>query len=310
MAYRLSMKNSGSAFYVPGSVVDGLRDYTAAELRILLYALSLGGSAATEAGAARALGISESDAKDYLDFWARRGILESTDAEETPARSEPANPQTEVKPVRVKPTMDEIRRIVKSDPAVRFALDEAERILGTTFTTSDTSTVVWIITWLGMPAEVFITIVQWCANHGSKSFRYIEKMSVDWADRGIDSIEKAEECIRLLEVQSSWEGHVMNAAGIRGRELLGKEKEICDSWNNMGIPLELVKLAAEKTAEQTGKISFPYMNKILVSWKKKGIDTPEKAMQEPGPGTSKQEKRASYDIDEISRSFDNGDDLA
>lgn len=313
MAYRLNMQSVNNAFYVPSSVTDSINDYTAAELRVLLVALSFGNTPANETTISEKLNMNENDAKDYLEFWVRKGVLISDSIASFSEKSrekpiESALP-VKVKPVHLKPTMEEINSIIKKNEYIECALEEAEKILGITFTTSDTSTIVWILTWLGMPIEVFITIVQWCADKGKRNFRYIEKVAIDWADRGIETLEQAEEEIKYMEIRNKWEGQLLSVLDIRGRELVGKEKELSDLWNKMELSFDLIRLAYEKCIEQTGKLNFPYMNKILVSWKKKGIDTLEKAKQETNPN-SKTKSKPSYDIEEISRSFVDGDDLA
>ena len=50
------------------------------------------------------------------------------------------------------------------------------------------------------------------------------------------------------------------------------EKKYISAWTEeLNISPELVSLAYDKTVENTGKLSFAYMNKILVSWHGEGI---------------------------------------
>ena len=41
----------------------------------------------------------------------------------------------------------------------------------------------------------------------------------------------------------------------------------------------MIKLAYEKAVDNTGKLSFPYINKILLSWHENSINSVEKAQQ-------------------------------
>ena len=306
MAYRVVVKCGGGAFFVPNEAAENLKLLTAAQLRILLLTLSRGFSEITPDFAAKELGISSEDAKDLLDYWTARGIFESDEVSspavvpalqktEAPSSVKPAVP----KPPETKLTMAEVQRIKNDDPAVAHVLSEAERILGKTFTTSDTESIVWLISFAGVAPEVLITVMAYCAKSGKNNLRYIQKTALEWLDSGIDSIESAEERIHALNDAKSWEGEVKRVLEIYGRNLVAKEKEFCDSWRIYGISSELIRFAYEKCIEKTAKLSFPYINKILLSWHRKGIKTVEEAAAENKTGTEKE--KPSFDLDELER---------
>lgn len=316
MAYRISMKRSGgNGFFVPQCAAEDLSNLSAAEMRVLLFALSRPSREASPEDVSGALGISLSDASDILDMWVRRGALENgsqpspaeSTAAETPDSPEPVPPKIAKGPV-MKPSMDEVRSIIKGDSDIRAVLDESEKLLGITFTKNDTADLVYFIHWYGMPPEVLLMVIQYCAEHGRRSMHYIKKMASEWVDSEIDSLEKAEARIRAIEEAASWEGTVKKTLEIRDRNLVPKEKEFCEAWRKMGLSPELIRAAYEKTIEQTGKLAFAYMNKILVSWQQKGIDTPEKAAAETKPSSASQAS-PSFDIDDITRRLESGSDL-
>ena len=304
MSYRVVVKCGGGAFFVPNEAAENLKLCTAAQLRVLLLTLSRGFSEMTPDIASAELGISADDAKDLLDYWTARGILESDSAVSasvpSPVVSEPAvQKQPAPKPPETKLTMKEVQRIKEEDAGVAHVLSEAERILGKTFTSSDTETIVWLISYAGVPAEVLITVMAYCAGIGKNNLRYIQKTSLEWLDSGIDTIEAAEERMRVLDEARSWEGEVKRALEIYGRSFVSKEKEFCETWRLYGISTDLIHFAYEKCIEKTAKLSFPYINKILLSWHQKGIKTPEAAAMENKQKTK--EARPSFDLDELER---------
>lgn len=317
MAYGISMKKSGgNGFFVPQCAAEDLSNLSAAEMRALLFVLSSPSREASPEDVSGALGISLGDASDILDMWVRRGVLEcggqtaAAEAGKTPsAPSEtgPVPPKITKGPV-MKPSMDEVRSIIKGDSDIRAVLDESEKLLGITFTKNDTADLVYFIHWYGMPPEVLLMVIQYCSEHGRRSMHYIKKMAAEWVDSEIDSLEKAEARIRAIEETASWEGTVRKALEIRDRSLVPKEKEFCEAWRKMGLSPELIRAAYEKTIEQTGKLAFAYMNKILVSWQQKGIDTPEKAAAET-KSPSFAQASPSFDIDDITRRLESGSDL-
>lgn len=306
MAYRVVVNCGGGAFFVPNEAAENLKLCSAGQLRVLLLALSRGGAEITPETVSTELSVSAEDAKDLLDYWVNRGIL-SSDGQtsavfapkepEKPVFSESGEEAAVGKPPEVKPTMKEVERLQKEDENVAFVLTEAERILGTSFTCADTMTLTWLVTWAGIPAEVLITIVGYCNAEGKKSMRYIQKTALEWLDAGIDTIEKAEERLRVLKEAKSWEGEVKRQLGIYGRNLVTKEKEFCEDWRRLGISPQLIHTAYENSIMKTGKLSFPYINKILVSWKQKGISTPEEAAAENKAKPQKEE--LSFDPNEI-----------
>ena len=307
MAYRVVVKCGGGAFFVPNEAAENLKLCTAGQLRVLLFALSRGFSETSPENVAEELGIIPEDAKDLLDYWVGRGILECDGVSATVSATKPVSPAPQVsepkreipKAPETKLTMKEVMQIKESDPAVAHVFSEAERLLGKTFTTSDSETIVWLISYAGIAPEVLITVIAYCASIDKKSFFYIRKTALEWLENGIDTIEAAEERMRVLEEAKSWEGEVKRVLEIYGRSLVSKEKEFCETWRIYGISSELIHFAYEKCIEKTAKLSFPYINKILLSWHQKGIKTVAEATAENKPKTA--EAKPSFDLDELER---------
>lgn len=320
MAYRVIVKCGGGAFFVPNEAAENLKLCTAAQLRVLLLTLSRGFSEMTPEIAAAELGLSVDDAKDLLDYWVNRGIFERDGVSAAPSPAVSAPPVSDKsagaapvsssageggsatpaqKPPEMKLTMKEVERLQKEDPGIAFVLHEAERILGTSFTSSDTATLVWLVSWAGMTPEVLVMVIEYCGTLGKKSMRYIQKVALEWLDCEIDTVEKAEERIRALNEAKSWEGEIKSVLEIRDRNLVTKEREFCESWRMLGLSPELIRAAYERTVEKTGKLSFPYLNKILVSWKQKGIKIPADAEAETKAKAAAD--KPSFDIDELER---------
>ena len=105
--------------------------------------------------------------------------------------------------------------------------------------------------------------------------------------------------MRALDEAKSWEGEVKRVLEIYGRSLVSKEKEFCESWRLYNISPELIHFAYEKCIEKTAKLSFPYINKILLSWHQKGIKTVAEASAENKPKA--EDKKPSFDLDELER---------
>ena len=78
----------------------------------------------------------------------------------------------------------------------------------------------------------------------------------------------------------------------------------------MGYGEEIIKLAYDRTVDNTGKAAFPYLNRILNRWQEKGVRTPEEAVAEMESGSKAQRGKpgqqtaapeSSFDLSEIRR---------
>ncbi len=331
MAYRISLR-AGGAFFVPAKAAEGLRFSGAAQLRVLLCFLCRGNCAEDFSPIYKELNMTEGDVLDALDYWVEKGVLEKDGispekAASLPKSADPAKPSVSAGPAQIptepnvpgqapagsaapekafapppeiKPTMQEVDGIVRKNPHAAFVLKEAEARLGKAFSSSDTATLVWLLEWAGIAPDVLVTVVEYCKTAGHPSLRYIQKVALEWQDSGIDTIEKAEERIRVLNERKSWEGELKAVLGLSARGLTAKEKEFAEEWRMLGLSPELIRAAYERMVDAKGSFSFPYINKILTSWKSKGITTPEQAAAEKKPGPPPA-KAPSFDPVEIGR---------
>ena len=61
----------------------------------------------------------------------------------------------------------------------------------------------------------------------------------------------------------------------------------------------MIRTAYEKTVNNTGKISMPYMNTILTSWHSKGIKTVSQISEKETPVQKGKNNTASYQLDDM-----------
>ncbi len=149
---------------------------------------------------------------------------------------------------------------------------QAESILGHTLSGNETELLYSFYDWLGLPCEVIVMLLSYAAKMGKTGKHYLETVAIDWADKGIDTFDKAEEYISRLEAIHSREYKIRSILGIYDRALSQTEKKYIKLWTEeTDMPPELVELAYDRTVENTGKLSWAYMNKILKSWHDSGI---------------------------------------
>lgn len=286
MGFRINW-DCGNVFAVPDSAVDkGLKLASGKAVKVLMYIMRF----KSDEGICDYLGISREDEEDALSYWEQLGILTQTDAS-APAEKETASPPSEDKqtaatvksPSTVKPqtavklhTAADITKRINESEEIRDLFDMVEASLGRPLTFNDHSTLIWIHDYLGMCPEVLIMLVNYCIGIGKANMRYIERIALSWADEGIDTGKKADEKILALQKSRSLIGQYMSALRIN-RVLTKKEDSCMKKWAAAEVSTELLMNAYDRTVNNTGSVSFPYMDKILSDWIEKGIKSSAEA---------------------------------
>lgn len=307
--YRVNPSEYQKIFAVPVAVADQyIQNAGSLSLKVLLLILRNADREISSEELAEKLNVSVSDIKDAANFWIINGnILQKTDKPEVntpPLREEETGEKVKTitqRPIRL--SGKEMEAKIKNSAEIRFLISETEKALGKNLLPSEASVLVSLHDWAGLSADMILMIIGYCIGNGKNNIRTIEKVALDWVDRGIDTHESLEAHIKMLTQKKNNEDLVRSAFGIFNRALTVKEKNFVNSWmTDMGFGIEMIKLAYEKCADNTGSLSFPYINKILLSWNSKNIRTPEEALQERKPTAERETGRSpSYDLADIEK---------
>lgn len=195
-----------------------------------------------------------------------------TTKQEVP-KKEPQKSQPK-KQERMRPSYSsaEIDAVMKNNNELASMFDNAETILGHLLSGNDMELLYSFHDWLGLPCDVIVMMLYYAQKRGKTGKRYLETLAINWVDNGIDNYEKAEAYIKQLEQYDNNEHKIRSILGIYDRALSQTEKKYITQWTNQqNINPDLVSLAYDKTIENTGKLSWAYMNKILQSWNDEGI---------------------------------------
>lgn len=206
-------------------------------------------------------------------------------------------------PVPFKPNYkaSEISRRLQENPRMSQMYKMVGQFLGKTLSSADAELLYSFYDYYGLPVEVILVLIEYYASKGKTSMKYIEKEAGKWASVGIDSIEKAKAYISKREEFLSYTGRVRSLLGINERRLTTRELGYIHNWQSeFNMSLDMVKNAYELTVNQTGKLSFAYMNKILESWAKNKIHTPQEIAGQK-PADAKKQKKSRYDFEALQR---------
>ena len=79
------------------------------------------------------------------------------------------------------------------------------------------------------------------------------------------------------------------------RRLTAAEEQYLTAWIGMGFPDESIRMAYERTCENTGALKWAYMNSILKSWHENGLHTPQEiARGDTGPAAQHNSVKKPY----------------
>ena len=305
LRFRLTKKPGEKGIFLPESVLNSLSSATEAELKLLVLLAKEGRdkdylSESDLFPVAEAAGIGRESFNDAMAFFRGAGLVENEE-KATPATSKPDKPELGLpvpRAAKARPSYSSAQ-LAKAAEEREFLelVNFAGRTLKKTLSPNDMATLFSFVDSLCMPYDVIMLSIEHCVTEGKNSIAYVEKLLLDFADREVNTYEKAEEYIKARNLYKSFEGKIRKKLGLGQRSLTSREKSIISAWQKDFSSSEaLIDLAFEKTVEKTGKASMSYMNKILENWLAAGFKTPddvEKGDKKPDSQTS------SFDPDEF-----------
>lgn len=329
MSYNLNLGAWGSVFAVPTAVVDEhLKICSAWQLKVLLYLLKNNNQNVDENTISDALGMHPDDVKDSLNFWVERKVISFNDDQIIPAETEAlkedsvsavtfsssAEPVAKVKRAPSRPVRPETGYVVKrlgSDPSLAALMDEAQHILGRVISNSEAATLVMLHDTDGLPVDVIMMLLQFCADNNKCTMRYIEKIGIQWGSDGINTVSLAESEIRRATESYSCFNKVAASFGMKNvGSPTKKQLAFANQWvGTWSFSSDMLRFAYERCVDTKGELNMDYINGILKKWYMAGWKCPEdvkdSASQAPNAKPAKANKKsnkapesaASYDID-------------
>lgn len=277
---------NSNAFSVPNIVADNfLKLATGGQVKVLLYILRNPDNNSSAEDIAANTGISQQEAADAVLFWKQVNVLPDSYDSAAPVSNLMHTPQPtesakaavqEEKPEsaprrkhHLSPT--EITGMMKDSSDISELFKTAESCLGT-LTHVQQNSLIWMYSYLGLKKEVIITLIAYCVSIEKASAGYIEKIACSWSENEINTLDAAQKEVTRLKQSREFSSKIMHAFGMNHRPT-SKQEEYITQWKNTGFSIEMIHYAYERTIEQINKLSFAYINKILLSWKDSGFTT-------------------------------------
>lgn len=231
---------------------------------------------------ASALDILESDVIKAWKYWDKKGIVSYDTETETiefkhlsEEKLKPSVPISLESTVPPSPSPqyspEELAAYTDKNESIKELFEFAQSKFGNLLTQKQMSKIFSFHDWLGLPLDVIKELLSYCAKTNHFNMRYIEKVAISWADKGIFTLEQAKENIKLYNVSYR---EVMKSFGQGNRSPLPFEEQFMKKWfNDYNFSVDIIKMACERTISKLGKPSFEYANSIIENWHKKNIKT-------------------------------------
>jgi len=320
MKYNIAPSAWANAFAVPSQVVDKhIKIASGQQLKVFLWLVRHSADEFDIDEIANGVGMSAGEVHDNMQYWVEKGLVAKDDVV-NPAKEKPKEEESKIEPEEdpqkaqllslpdITPTHEQVATRVIESPELKYLYIEAQAKLGKTIGYDTQAKLLMIHDHYGLPVEVILTIIEYAASKGKASMAYISKISKDWGEREIDTLEKADEQLKkLCNDEKRWKDFCAMFS-VDPPKHTTKRSEYLKKWNEqLGFPLEMIYIAYEETLNNIDKVNFSYTDSILQNWSTQKIKTPvdlagaknERSKQFTGKKQSVASEGASYDLEKF-----------
>lgn len=274
----------------------------------------------TNASIAEALDILETDVNKAWSYWKRVGLIYSEGkgnlvfapipSKEETVKEEPQKASSEKAVVEksgdkqlvnntTNVTMKEISQALITNPKMKETISMAEQLLKRTLSRREISAIYNFMDWYQMSQEMVLVLLEYCVNMEKTSFAYIEKVAKSWNEEGINSLDAATKILNRAAKENKMMNKCKRIFGI-DRAFTTSEANSIATWvTELGMSENMIKAAYERTVNNTGKLSVPYMNSILRAWHQKGIKTVSQIAEKEGSRQNTKKAGGGYELDDM-----------
>lgn len=293
--------NNGHSFPVPVAVADHLLGLASHDqLKVLLYVLCHANEPLSQEQIAKSCKVQPAAVEEALVFWQDEvNILNITHAvptvtiqnktavaQSTPNLTESAEPVQNTNPaVQIQsfssPNLlpSEIAERLNKNKAMKNVFDSVANQIGNMPNNTIQNCLIRMNEYLGLEPDLILMLATFCVKIKSFNARYMEKIAIEWQERGITTHALAERDINRRDKSRTYTGRIMQLFEM-SRTPTAYQQSFIDQWQTKGYSLDLIQFAYEKTRNQADdKLSFPYINTILLAWNEAGIRTVQEAQK-------------------------------
>ncbi len=265
------IKDVNGAFPPLGGTA-ALADASPEELRVLLCLVAAGGESDDPAALATAAGCSKPRARSALRYWEEVGVTEevAAGAASVSPKKKPLRPLNEARETPA----HEIAKVITQKTLAGF-IDTCQQTVGRQFNTGELNILTSLVEDMPFSREYILILISHCMKKTRKfSFIYLEKMAHSMLEREYLTVEQLNAYLADCEKFASQEWKLRRLLGIGERKLGSREEAYLLRWTGeYHYGEEIIGIAYDITVNHTGKISMPYMDKLLTRFHEAGCAT-------------------------------------
>lgn len=275
MKYEYNTSAWQGVFAMPNCVADQhIKLASHSALKLMLYLMRNGTQIENDL-ICKGTGLTPVELEEALAYWKSAGLLRDTDKENADATAE-GKPKRHVIAREKRASRVEVAMRAYESKEIALVLNQAEMKFARPLKEIEKSSLVYILDNLSMNPEIVLMLLEHAVAEGRTTSSFLEATAVDWINRSIDTVALAEqEMTKAEERKQAW-SIVRRAASIDSRRPSQKEAEYCYRWvSEWEFDDKMLRLAYDHCVDSIGKMTFPYMDKILNGWYTSGIKTPD-----------------------------------
>lgn len=286
---KISINYSEGILCLPLDVLDKIESMKESELKLLLYICRESGRTVSDfksEAAATALGFSKNEVESALAFLRGAGFIKTSGKDAPPKASQAMEKASTQRADEPKVTVisnsppqysgTDLDKLLGEKKALgRLRAEcESDHLFNRPLRPAELNMLVTMYDYLGLD-EAYILQILSMSKDKSQPIKYAYTTAASYYEKNIVTYEALLEQIARDEEKNTFGARIKKLFGIDQRALTAKEKRFFEEWTKYDF--ELVKYAFERTVDNTGKASMPYMNTILTSFEEKGIHSVEEA---------------------------------
>jgi DnaD/phage-associated family protein len=317
----------------PLSECPGFTEMTAPELRVLVALIENGGCLESAKMLAELSGTTEVRAVSTLTLLCEMGLI-APEGESTPRGGIVEEFEYRIREGEIESqSASAVAKTIRDGNLAEMISECAVIFEEPALSSEHTAILTALYTQYGLSPEYILTLASYMATKGKPNASTLKNKAISLHKRGIDTVEELERYIGDLERENTADWELKRLFGIKGRNLSDAELAYFRRWcEEFDFTTEIISSAYDICSVATGgKLSLPYMDKILSEWHEFGCKTLEECRRHEEknkadrreaykPKTKSREKEkakppryGSFDVDEafqaaLKRSFGDLDD--
>lgn len=147
----------------------------------------------------------------------------------------------------------------------------AQQYLGKPLTRGEMQHICFYYDELHFSADLIDYLLEYCIGHNHKSFRYIDKVALNWQEQGISTVHDARIAVGSYHKEYY---DILRYLGINNHHPVEGEIRIMKKWiETYRFPMDIIKEACERTVLGASKPTLHYADSILTRWYQSGVKT-------------------------------------